>query len=639
MCFRDLLRGVGIALFLTLASMPGVAKEPSAPEMKAAELVTKALHAELHGDAEQRELLLQQATKIAPKYAPARWQLGQVSHQGKWMPVAEVARETQASETYTQYRELRKRNSGSALGELLLARWCRQHKLRDEEQMHWAAVLHFDPENLDAARALGLQKYHSRWLKPEQIEQFKLAERQFESDRDYWKPRLTRWADAIEKRSGEERDGALASLRAIDDLAAIPWLEVLVSKRSEELGREVMDVVARQKEQAATASLVRHALLSQFDGVRRSAIEKLKDRPIETFVGPLVEGLTAPPEVDVDRAAQAAPVRSPSLLKLSVSARVETMTDVHEVDSTFRGISFSGQFGADTFLGLAERWALVGQLNALEVINGRVCELLEAVTDQKFGRDEKKWWQWWAEYNQRFVGEGQKPVRKSGQDAISYNHLEFVPGPPRILQPASQPQVLEGEYRPLRAQAAPPTRYMNYFNGQSLNVNPRARSFSPNPSCFVAGTPIHTKAGTVPVEDLRAGDSVLAQDVETGELAYKRVLQTTLRPATKILALMVDGEPVGCTLGHPLWVTGSGWTMAKDLKQGDRLHSLQGARTIESVRQVDEEPAYNLVVADFGSYFVGEQAVLVHDNSICQPTSAVVPGLIKTETSASPELD
>ena len=34
-------------------------------------------------------------------------------------------------------------------------------------------------------------------------------------------------------------------------------------------------------------------------------------------------------------------------------------------------------------------------------------------------------------------------------------------------------------------------------------------------------------------EEIRIGDRVLAQDVETGELAYKPVLQTTIRPPNR----------------------------------------------------------------------------------------------------------
>ena len=39
------------------------------------------------------------------------------------------------------------------------------------------------------------------------------------------------------------------------------------------------------------------------------------------------------------------------------------------------------------------------------------------------------------------------------------------------------------------------------------------------------------------------------------------------------------------------------------------------------------EATYNLIVADFHTYFVGEGKILSHDNTIREPTVALVPGL------------
>ncbi|HZL90337.1 MAG TPA: hypothetical protein VFB96_18370 [Pirellulaceae bacterium] len=38
-------------------------------------------------------------------------------------------------------------------------------------------------------------------------------------------------------------------------------------------------------------------------------------------------------------------------------------------------------------------------------------------------------------------------------------------------------------------------------------------------------------------------------------------------------------------------------------------------------------PTYNLVVGDFGTYFVGRQKILAHDFTLRRATSALVPGL------------
>ena len=36
--------------------------------------------------------------------------------------------------------------------------------------------------------------------------------------------------------------------------------------------------------------------------------------------------------------------------------------------------------------------------------------------------------------------------------------------------------------------------------------------------------------------------------------------------------------------------------------------------------------AYNLIVADFSTYFVAERGLLVHDNTPRKPTAALLPG-------------
>jgi hypothetical protein len=67
--------------------------------------------------------------------------------------------------------------------------------------------------------------------------------------------------------------------------------------------------------------------------------------------------------------------------------------------------------------------------------------------------------------------------------------------------------------------------------------------------------------------------------------------------------------------------------MAKELEEGAILHGVTGAPRVQSVEKSGQEEAYNLVVAEFNTYFVGESGVLVHDNTPRTPTRATVPGL------------
>lgn len=47
-----------------------------------------------------------------------------------------------------------------------------------------------------------------------------------------------------------------------------------------------------------------------------------------------------------------------------------------------------------------------------------------------------------------------------------------------------------------------------------------------NASCFAAGTMIETADGDRPIEEIQIGDLVLSANPETGEIAYKPVVNT-----------------------------------------------------------------------------------------------------------------
>ena len=138
-----------------------------------------------------------------------------------------------------------------------------------------------------------------------------------------------------------------------------------------------------------------------------------------------------------------------------------------------------------------------------------------------------------------------------------------------------------------------------------------------------------TKTGQRAIETLEVGDLVLAQNVDTGELNYKPVIGRTVRPPSEILKLKLRGEEIQTTLGHPFWVAGVGWRMAKELEEGAILHGVTGSAQLGAVKSAEQAEAYNLVVAEFSTYFVGESGLLVHDNTPRTPTRVTVPGVAK----------
>jgi intein/homing endonuclease len=120
---------------------------------------------------------------------------------------------------------------------------------------------------------------------------------------------------------------------------------------------------------------------------------------------------------------------------------------------------------------------------------------------------------------------------------------------------------------------------------------------------------------------------VLAQNPETGELAYKGVLVTTVRPPSEMLTIRAVNSAITATLGHPFFVVGKGWRMAKELKDDDWVYAQGETLPIDAIEKAEPVEAHNLMVLDFGTYFVGKDRVLVHDNSPIPPARLEIPGL------------
>jgi hypothetical protein len=580
------------ALFL-LSAGNGLAAEPALADSKAAQLVTRAMEAGIAGDQQKRRSLLNEAIEVAPEFAPAHWQLGHVRRDGKWQTTAEFTADLARDGHYAEYRKLRSMLPESAAGHLKMARWCHEHGLSQEEELHWYGVLSLQPGHLEAVKALGLHKYRNHWLTLEQIEHVKRGEREFEKALEFWKPRLERWAEAIEKDETEP----LEQLRAIDDPATIPWLEAYLSTRSAQLGSEVVDLVARMQCQEGTDSLVRHALASEFPEVRAAATRKLKEVPLKDFAGELVGSLTSPPEFKSESLYACETYwqqASVMVERLGDKAQFDDMVslvggiNVHVAVNGLTGIPLNGPRGVFITashnpvdlraVAAARTRANTVALNAvrLELRNQRICELLQALTGQEFARDQNQWWKWWLDQTEQIV---------------------------------------------------PATKQLTRLTAYQTGIG-RSSSSSSICSCFDADTPVHTKQGLQRIIDIKPGDYILCQNERSGETGYRLVMNTTVRPATKMLLITAGEDQLEATLGHPFWVVGEGWTMAKELKVGDQLHSLGGIEVVRDLNVIEKETsAYNLIVADFANYFVGKSAILAHDNTSRRPTRALVPGL------------
>ncbi len=139
-----------------------------------------------------------------------------------------------------------------------------------------------------------------------------------------------------------------------------------------------------------------------------------------------------------------------------------------------------------------------------------------------------------------------------------------------------------------------------------------------NPTCFTGDTPIYTDDGLVCIENIEVGDEVWAYNPETGETELKEVLNVWVKETDEILHVSTsDGETIDATTNHPFYVEDKGWVAASDLKIGDTFVTTDGDEVevtdIELEKLAEPILVYNLDVADFDTYFVGEYQVLVHN--------------------------
>uniref|UniRef100_UPI0003B4E2F3 Hedgehog/intein hint domain-containing protein n=1 Tax=Butyrivibrio sp. AE3009 TaxID=1280666 RepID=UPI0003B4E2F3 len=136
-------------------------------------------------------------------------------------------------------------------------------------------------------------------------------------------------------------------------------------------------------------------------------------------------------------------------------------------------------------------------------------------------------------------------------------------------------------------------------------------------SCFVAGTVISTDEGLVPIEDIKAGEYVLSEDPETGDVVYKRVLETYINETTELIHLNIDGEEIVTTPTHPFYVKGKGFIEAGNLNVGETLVDSEGNELHLRIKRWEHlqntVPVYNFAVEDYHTYFVGDNEVLVHN--------------------------
>ena len=556
---------------------------PSAEEKRAVgRLVHHALQYEAEGQTSSKQTLLDEALKQLPDFAPARWHSGFVKLDNRWTKVDDVAPPAPKS-ALAAYRQMRGNYPQTVAGQIELARWCAKKKLVDQQRAHLTKVLELDPDNAEARAELGFKQIAGAWHSREELEQVADQEKQTAAALKKWSAKVDRIAAGFARRDPKLRDRAAAALSEIKDPAAVAALELKLSLVNQEGAQALVDTLAKMPAGDAALALARQAIGSPWQEVRESAAEQLRTRPLESFVPALLAALYSPIQDEMslvlshdgrlfyshDLKREGHEEKEERVVQLEVDRIL--MPGADGAESMMQALMGIGRLAADREQSVAAQNKFTAQLNE------RVCWALSLAVDTQV-TSPKSAWDWWNQRNEVFYPDPKPTARQYQSDTVT---LVELPPPPAGMD------------------------------------------------CLAAGTQVWTELGSAPIEKIKVGDRVLAQNVETGELAFKPVLRTTLRPKSDLLHLEADGAAFVASGGHPFWVSGRGWLKARELEPGMLLHGVTSTTAVRSVDAGPTDVTYNLIVADFHTYFVGPSKLLSHDNTVRRATAAVVPGMTK----------
>jgi hypothetical protein len=562
----------------------------------AARLVEEALHCEIYGLNADREANLQKALEAAPDHAPARWHAGHVRYLNQWVPADTMPDLMSKDRRMSTYALQRERAAHTVEGQLALADWCARIGLKDQERAHLTRVLHFDPDHAVARQRLGFRRVDETWLSADEISESRTRSQEALDNLAAWRPRLEQIRDGLSNTSVFKRNAAAERLAAISDPAAIPALELLLGTHTPDTARLVVDALAGMPGPQASLALSRQAVLSPWSDVRKKAAEQLKARPEDDFVPALLSVMHSPIQ------ARAELFRGPGgrlMYRHAFYREGQEQRELAVFETAYRRIARAGGDRDETLSRALADAAATAQQREFErqrqneltnLVNQRVMATLEVYNGQRAAASPEGWWEWWNERNEVFM-QGDKPL----QAAVARQEIN-----------------------------------VGDRGGQGGGGGGQAGGSVQLPTygdCLASGTRVWTALGPMPIEEIKVGDLVLSQHPATGELSYQPVLQTTVRPASRLVRLVTAKETIETSGGHAFWVAGDGWTKARLLPSGGELHGMNGSVRISELGEGGFEETYNLIVANSHTYFVGDSRILCHDNTVRRGVATVVPGL------------
>ncbi len=594
--------------------------------------VRLALWCESHGMTAERMKHLAMAVMYDPSNPLARGLMGLVDYKGKWGPPEDTGRRIKEDPAYRElideYLARRAQATHKAESQMRLATWCEEKGLKAEAMAHYNVVVQLDPKREAAWRRLGYRKSSEGWVKPDEAATRKLeAEAQRRADKS-WRPRLEGLRQGIESADPSRKARAEQALADVNDPRALPMIwAVFVNGGKERSQLAAVQMLGQIDGPRAAAALATMALFFPDGAPRSRAVETLGRRDPRDIVGRLIAlirkpytykvrpiyGMGSVGELFVEgetsnvyrayrsRSMEPEFVGRDSVLPSLVESAAVEADSVSPDDALRLARVPDPQFDLETSLvaefanqartprdrllvtrldlirrdNLILKQQLAADIQEIEAMNARIVQLndrvlpvLGSLTGQDLGAEPDQWKAWWSDQV------GMAFQKQSTADKPTFT--EVIDSP----------------------------------------------SWNSSNSCFAAGTPVQTVDGPRAIESIQVGDRVLSQDPTTGRLSFRPVLAVRRNRPAATLRLAIEGETIVATGIHRFWKAGKGWTMARELKPGDRLRVVGGTAEVRSIRPEATQPVYNLDVAEDRDFFVGTRGLLVHDFSFVQSVPA-----------------
>ncbi len=206
----------------------------------------------------------------------------------KAAPEAEVR-----ARALAKYNEMRGKTPMTAAAQSRLATWCEENGLAAESYVHLSNVIRLDPRRDAAWRKLGFKKHDGRWMTDEQVAE----EAELRTAAAAWAKKFKDWHKQVH--GGRKQAEARAALDEVTDPKAVPTIY-----REFGVGGEVDQLIAVQllgqiDSPLSSKTLAALAIYGKSPEVRRRALETLRRRPAEDFLGLFVALMRDPLKYEV----------------------------------------------------------------------------------------------------------------------------------------------------------------------------------------------------------------------------------------------------------------------------------------------------------------------------------------------------